>query len=499
MGRWSIALVVIFFAAAVAGADDWPMYGRDRTRNAVSPEKGAPLDWQWTSDQRDPKKPPVTRNILWSVKLGSRSLGGPIVSNGLVWVGTNSHITRNEPRSKDMAVLLCLRERDGKEVWRYESARLPDFVQDGPWHSMGTPLVAGHRLYLITNRCETIAFDIGPLVRGDGVPKILWKVDMRDRLGVYPQSDLMASGFCRSPAIDSERVFAGTSNGVDDSHLKVPAPMAPSLVCFQQDSGKILWQDASPGKNIMHSQRSSPLVADIGGNTHVIIGQGDGWLRSFDAKTSRLIWKCDLNPKGLKYEIGGNCRKNYVMATPVLADNRIYIGPGQSPENYEGESELFCIDPNGAGDVSAELDDGNGKGKPNPNSHVIWRYGGPDKRPGAKREFLFGRTLANCTVAGGLVYATDIGGFLYCIDAKTGKYYWDHDLKSEAWTTPLWVDGKIYVATMDGDVWIFAHGREKKVLKTIAMDDPILAAPIFANGVLYVMTESWLHAIKPTK
>jgi hypothetical protein len=35
-----------FLAAPLTFSADWPQLGRDNTRNAVSPEKGAPLHWQ---------------------------------------------------------------------------------------------------------------------------------------------------------------------------------------------------------------------------------------------------------------------------------------------------------------------------------------------------------------------------------------------------------------------------------------------------------------------
>src|SRR5262249_12642294 len=206
--------------------------------------------------------------------------------------------------------------------------------------------------------------------------------------------------------------------------------------------------------NIMRQQRSSPLVIAVGGRTQVVVGQGDGWLRSFDSGTGRLIWKCDLNPKDAKYELGGRGVKNYIMATPVLYEGRVYIAPGQDPEHAAGRGAVYCIDPAGEGDVSLELQDGRGKGRPNPNSRVVWRYGGPAGPLAAQlmRDELFSRTLANCTVHDGLVYACDIDGYLHCLDARTGRSYWWHDLRATPWCAPLWAGDRVYMATEDGEV-----------------------------------------------
>jgi outer membrane protein assembly factor BamB len=185
-------------------------------------------------------------------------LGSPAVADGLVWVGTNNQDPRDPSAKQDASVLMCFRESDGKFLWQYVSPRLGRRTQDTPGHGMGcTPLVEGDRLWLITNRCETLCLDIGPLRRGEGTPKVDWKSDMRKEFGVFPYAITMAAGFAPSPAVDADRVFAVTSNGADESHVNIPAPEAPSLVCFDKRSGKVLWQDASPGKDIMQAQRSS--------------------------------------------------------------------------------------------------------------------------------------------------------------------------------------------------------------------------------------------------
>ncbi len=100
----------------------------------------------------------------------------------------------------------------------------------------------------------------------------------------------------------------------------------------------------------------------------------------------------------------------------------------------------------------------------NKDSGLVWHFGGdaPDGYEGGN--YLFGRTLSTCCVHDGLVYAAEFAGFLHCLDAKTGKEYWEHDLKAETWSSPYWVDGKIYIGDEHGNITVFKPARKKKIL-----------------------------------
>ncbi len=98
---------LVFLAISALGAD-WPMGGRTADRNPVSLEMNPPTDWQITTADAQP------RNIKWSAELGSRSIGGPVVAGGLVWVGTNDYGTDDTNEKLDHAILACFRESDGK-------------------------------------------------------------------------------------------------------------------------------------------------------------------------------------------------------------------------------------------------------------------------------------------------------------------------------------------------------------------------------------------------
>jgi outer membrane protein assembly factor BamB len=100
-----------------------------------------------------------------------------------------------------------------------------------------------------------------------------------------------------SPVSHGDLVFAGTSNGRDESHERVPAPRAPSLIAVNKKTGKLAWQANHTGERLLHGQWSSPAAGLIGDVAQVVMGEGDGWVRGYEALTGKKLWEFDTNPK----------------------------------------------------------------------------------------------------------------------------------------------------------------------------------------------------------
>ena len=483
----AMMLPLLAIDACMALAEDWPMLGRDRTRNPVSLEKNAPV-WR-RSGWADGSESKAAGNIQWSVKLGTRTASDPVIAGGMIWIGTSETDAKTQHRS---AVLNCLREKDGKLLYQYRSPPQPgaayrDLERAAAGHT-SSPLVEGDRIWFTTTRCETVCLDIGPLRRGEGQPKELWKVDMVRQLGIFPSDAPMGYGkTCSIAASCKGRIFVCTGNGVDPDG-NVPQPKAPSLVCFAKDTGKVLWTDDSPGAKIREGQWSSPLVLEIQGRDQVIVPQGDGWLRSFDAETGALIWKFDTNPRSITDPID----RAQLLATPVYCEGRIYNGNGASPvcPNPPKSTYFYCIDPTRLGDISPEIEDAKGKIEANPNSGMIWRHGGREGK-----RWIFLGTMASAAVCDGLALVAETSGYLTCLDARTGKLQWRFDAGVDMIAAPLVLDGKILIGTQDGNVHVLSLAREQVVRRSVDMDGGIAVSPVFANGVLYVATHDSLFAL----
>ncbi len=84
----------------------------------------------------------------------------------------------------------------------------------------------------------------------------------------------------------------------------------------------------------------------------------------------------------------------------------------------------------------------------------------------------------------------------HCVEANTGKPVWTHEINGEVWASPLVADGKVFLGTRSGTFYVFGATREKKLLSTIELGQPISATATAANGVLYVATMNRLLALQ---
>ena len=88
------------------------------------------------------------------------------------------------------------------------------------------------------------------------------------------------------------------------------------------------------------------------------------------------------------------------------------------------------------------------------------------------------------------------GKRLFCLNAKTGEEYWRYDTRGHIWASPLVVDGKVYIGTEEGELYILEAGRELNKLNMVEFPAPIYAGPVAANGTLYVQTMTHLYAFE---
>jgi outer membrane protein assembly factor BamB len=462
--------------AMAAPDDDVAMYGGTPARNMVSDETGLPATWDLETGE----------NVLWRQTLGTQSYGGPVVAGGKVFVGTNNEARRNPKLDKDRGNVMAFDAMTGEFFWQSAHEKLTaGRVHDWPLQGVcSAPYVEGDRLYYVSNRAEFIAADTEGFRDGenDGPIKdeansseidedVIWRLDMIEELTVFPHNLAVGSAL----AVD-DLLMLVTGNGVDEGHINVTSVRAPSFIAVDKNTGKVAWESDLPGESILHGSWSNPAYGVIGGKPQVVFPGGDGWLYSLDPKDGSLIWKFDANPKDSTWELGGSGTRNNIISTPVIYKDRVYIGVGQDPEHGEAPAHFWVFDATGTGDITG--------------TSVIWKRHGED----------FNRTMSTAAIADGIVYISDLSGFLYALDAETGEHFWTYDAFAAIWGSAFVADGKVYLGDEDGDVVVLKAGKGKdgkpEELAEINMGTAVYTTPVAKNGVLYIASRNKLFALK---
>lgn len=458
-------LVVILLALPAVLSADWPMWGGTPDRNMVSPMKGLPTSWDLKAGT----------NVKWVAELGSQSYGNPVVAGGVVLVGTNNEAMRDPKQGGDRGVLMAFRESDGTFLWQATHEKLASGrANDWPFQGIASsPLVVDGVAYYMSNRAELIAVDLqgfhddendGPFkeetLTTKADPDFLWKFDMMEEVGVFPHN--LANS---SPVAHENLIFVNTGNGQDESHVNIPSPKAPAIIAVDRLTGELVWEDNSVEDRILHGQWSTPTVGMVGGVLQVVNGQGDGWVRGYEAKTGKKLWEFDTNPKDSVWPK----TRNELISTPVIHNDVVYISNGQDPEHGEGVGHAYAIDATKRGDITE--------------SGRIWHF---DK---------IRRSISTAAIKDDLIYLADFSGFFHCLDLKTGEPYWTHDMFAAIWSSPMIIDDKVYLGDEDGDITVLQHGKELKVLSEQNMGSSVYSTAVPANGVLYVMNRNQLYAL----
>lgn len=452
-----------------------------------------------------------SEDLLWEIRLGTHQYTIPRIDDGRIFIGINDRGLKHPALYRTGGgIMMCLDQATGGMIWQLV---IPRYMEGtiAPFHFnhwqcgvCSRPAIDGKRLYIVGPRGDVLCLDRNGQADGNDGPfvneieymgvrpnieyklaetdgDIIWQFDLIKEASSVPH-DVCGS----APLLYGDHLYVCSSNGQDDKHQLAPHPLAPSLIVLDKNSGRLLATDGELiGKRMFHGHWSSPVSAKFDGRATILFGGGDGILYSFEplesavagdkTKTLKKIWQYDCNPADYRWRDGRKVPysgwrskrsdgPSEIIATPVVHNGRIYVAIGQSPVHGPGQGMLSCID--GA------------------TGRKVWE---------SRR---VGRTLGEAAIDAGLLYISDFTGRLYCFDADTGEFYWQHELGAGVWcASPVVVEGKVYIGTERNRFWVFKAGRQKQVLSESRVRSEAIT-PAIHDGVFYLPTQNRLFALK---
>jgi len=441
------ALAVALFLAPTLSPSEpatshWPRFRGPGARGLAD---GASTPASWDLAQG--------RNILWTTPVPGLAHSSPVVWGSSVFVtsavgaagqaslkvGLYGDIAPADDDGVHRFVLYRLDRSSGKVVWERTAHQGKPRQRRHPksTHANPTPATDGQRVVAFFGSEGLYCYDF------DG--RLLWKKD----LGV------LDAAFFRVP--DAQWGF-GSSPVIDDGVVYVQADVLTGgfLAAFDVRDGKELWR--TPRSDV--PTWSTPTVHDLGDRKLLLV---NGWKHAgaYDARTGHEVFKLT----------GGG---DIPVPTPFVADGLVFFTHSHGPG-----SPIYAVRTDARGDVSLH-------GDARSNEAVAWSV----DRGGAY--------MPTPLVYQGLLYLCRDNGVLSAFRARTGERLYQERLGpgTGGFTASLVAaDGKVYVSSEDGDVYVVKAGETLEVLATNAMNEVLMATPAIADGTLFFRTRSRLVAV----
>jgi len=261
-------------------------------------------------------------------------------------------------------------------------------------------------------------------------------------------------------AVDAKTGDGVWSYPIGGEALTSPA-FSDGLFYFGGSDSHLYAVDASTGKEKWRAKLDAPVNLDPVEESGVVYtGDRRGNLYAVDATNGQVKWKSSF--------------KSDLLTSPAVADGTVYVG-------VIVEGRVYALDA-ATGKVRREFKD-------------VPPTDPPYVQPGYKADYL---VTGPPSVADGVVYvgisfgqiggdAPDRRGYVYALDAASGKQRWEFVAESEVRTPPLAVGKAVYFAAQHGLLYA-VDARSGQELWQFEVDAPISASPVAADNTLYFGT-----------
>jgi outer membrane protein assembly factor BamB len=391
-------------------------------------------------------------HVKWNIEVPGLGLSCPVIWNNRVFIttaisekdkegylpGMYGDIEPVNDSSEHTWKVYCIDKGSGNIIWEQDAYRGIPKVKRHPKSSHANATIA-------TDGSHVIAFfGSEGLFCYDVNGKLLWKRDFGLINSAWNVVESAQWEFSSSPVIFKDKVI-----------IQADALNVAFVAVLDLQTGETLWRK----ERQEFSNWCSPNVYFDDSKPRVVVN-GYKHRGAYDLDTGEEIWKMS----------GGG---DIPVPTPIIWKDLIFFNSAHGQN-----APLMALKNSARGDI------------PYPSS---------EEKPGDDFAWFYNRQGAYMTsvlVYDDLLYQLRWNGSLSCLDPRTGEIIYRETVNPSSFiASPVASDGKIYLVSEDGDLYIVKTGREYKLLRKIPLGEVSLVTPGIAEGILVLRTAGRLIAV----
>ncbi len=425
------------------GPRNWPAFRGDGASGNGDGQR-AVTEWDVASG----------KNIKWKTPIPGVANSSPVVWGDRVFAvtaiskaGDNSFRTGLygdvkpvDDLSEHQWKIYSLDKTSGKILWeRTAVAAAPKTKR----HTKGsqassTPVTDGKRVVAVFGSA-------GVLAAWDFNGKELWRVD----LGV------LDSGWFFDPAFQ----WGHSSSPIvyrNSVILQADVQKGSYIAAWDLATGKQLWK--TPRADEI-STWGTPTIARTADGRDELVTNGTK-VRGYDPATGKQLWTLGPNSE-------------ITIGTPVAGNGLVFVTGGYPPVR-----PIYAIRPGAEGDISLQ------KGQES-NQSIAWS------------NMNEGTYIPTPLLYGGYLFTLNINGIVSAYSPETGARAFRGRVGTGGSfsASPIAADGRLYVASEDGEVYVITAGPGLTQVAKNDMKEVIMATPAISDGIIVIRTLGHLYGI----
>jgi len=372
----------------------------------------------------------------WQIDLPVTGSSSPVL-----W-GKRLYLMGDHPDRQKRSVL-CINAESGRILWRRDfPVKRHGFVHWDNDFTSATPCVDEHGIILVWSSPEQLQVTALSL---DG--KKRWQRELGPYKGLHGSSNspIIAEGMVvlANDQMDPKRFAWYLPKGTNMD------PGKSFLIALDRKTGKTRWK---VDRRSELAGYATPCIRRSGGRTEVVFSSTAHGITAVDLKSGRISWEID------------KIWDNRTVSSPQLFGDLVF---GSFGKGLSGQ-RLVAVRPEKPGNQKGELVYEITKSVP---------------------------LVPSFVVKDGLLYLLTDSGIVTCVDAATGKEHWRERVRGEFYSSPVWIEGRLYCISKYGQIVVLAASKKFEVLARMELDEKTFATPAVANGVMYLRTQSRLYSV----